>query len=158
MTLFDSCSQPLSEKLLKTVVFCSFVNAVRYFECHSSHGAWPWAGLSFISCCFRTPVCVDLILLKLFLFITIFHILFLVFYFWMITFVVWSISSSEEHVVKRGEELLKKKTTGANLNDLNLIKRLFLLFLLRYNKDIWCCICYNIFSFSPFNLFMVICI
>ncbi|WJX94387.1 hypothetical protein P8452_75807 [Trifolium repens] len=36
--------------------------------------------------------------------------------------------SSEEHVVKRGEELLKKKTTGANLNDLNLIKRLFLLF------------------------------
>jgi hypothetical protein len=46
----------------------------------------------------------------------------------MITFVVWSINSSEEPVVKRGEELLKKKASGANLDDLNLIKRLFLLF------------------------------
>lgn len=34
----------------------------------------------------------------------------------------------EEPVVKRGEELLKKKASGANLDDLNLIKRLFLLY------------------------------
>ncbi|KAI4308224.1 hypothetical protein L6164_031321 [Bauhinia variegata] len=34
----------------------------------------------------------------------------------------------EEPVVKRGEELLKKKASGANLDDPNLIKRLFLLF------------------------------
>ncbi|RYR45698.1 hypothetical protein Ahy_A07g031502 isoform B [Arachis hypogaea] len=34
----------------------------------------------------------------------------------------------EEPVVKRGEELLKKKASGANLDDLNLINRLFLLF------------------------------
>ncbi|CAL5190433.1 unnamed protein product [Lathyrus oleraceus] len=34
----------------------------------------------------------------------------------------------EEPVVKRGEELLKKKASGANLDDLNLLKRLFLLF------------------------------
>lgn len=34
----------------------------------------------------------------------------------------------EEPVVKRGEELLKKKASGANLDDLNLMKRLFLLF------------------------------
>ncbi|KAK7300265.1 hypothetical protein RJT34_11106 [Clitoria ternatea] len=34
----------------------------------------------------------------------------------------------EEPVVKRGEELLKKKASGANLDDLNLISRLFLLF------------------------------
>jgi hypothetical protein len=46
----------------------------------------------------------------------------------MITFVVWSINSSEEPVFKRGEELLKKKVNGANLDDLNLIKRLFLLY------------------------------
>lgn len=31
-------------------------------------------------------------------------------------------------MVKRGEELLKKKASGANLDDLNLINRLFLLF------------------------------
>ncbi|OIW02801.1 hypothetical protein TanjilG_29577 [Lupinus angustifolius] len=34
----------------------------------------------------------------------------------------------EEPVVKRGEELLKKKASGANLDDLNLINRLFSLF------------------------------
>ncbi|XP_061372568.1 uncharacterized protein LOC133315038 [Gastrolobium bilobum] len=34
----------------------------------------------------------------------------------------------EEPVVKRGEELLKKKASGANLDDLNLLNRLFLLF------------------------------
>nr|KYP73231.1 Proteasome-associated protein ECM29 isogeny [Cajanus cajan] len=34
----------------------------------------------------------------------------------------------EEPVIKRGEELLKKKASGANLDDLNLINRLFLLF------------------------------
>ncbi|ESW13516.1 hypothetical protein PHAVU_008G203200 [Phaseolus vulgaris] len=34
----------------------------------------------------------------------------------------------EEPVIKRGEELLKKKAYGANLDDLNLINRLFLLF------------------------------
>ncbi|KAL2973237.1 hypothetical protein AAZX31_14G035700 [Glycine max] len=34
----------------------------------------------------------------------------------------------EEPVIKRGEELLKKKANGANLDDLNLINRLFLLF------------------------------
>lgn len=45
-----------------------------------------------------------------------------------ITSVFWSINSSEEPVIKRGEELLKKKAYGANLDDLNLINRLFLLF------------------------------
>ncbi|KAF7815582.1 proteasome-associated protein ECM29-like protein [Senna tora] len=34
----------------------------------------------------------------------------------------------EESVIKRGEELLKKKASGANLDDPNLINRLFLLF------------------------------
>lgn len=34
----------------------------------------------------------------------------------------------QEPVVKRGEELLKKKASGANLDDTNLINRLFLLF------------------------------
>lgn len=49
-------------------------------------------------------------------------------------------------MVKRGEELLKKKASGANLDDLNLMKRLFMLFngkllqlLFRY-KDICCCL------------------
>ena len=37
------------------------------------------------------------------------------------------IDSSEEPVVKRGEELLKK-ASGANLDDPKLINRLFLLF------------------------------
>ncbi|KAL2316898.1 hypothetical protein Fmac_030774 [Flemingia macrophylla] len=34
----------------------------------------------------------------------------------------------EELVIKRGEELLKKKASGANLDDLNLVNRLFFLF------------------------------
>ncbi|CAJ1971239.1 unnamed protein product [Sphenostylis stenocarpa] len=34
----------------------------------------------------------------------------------------------EEPVIKRGEELLKKKANGVNLDDLNLLNRLFLLF------------------------------
>lgn len=38
------------------------------------------------------------------------------------------IEYSQEPVVKRGEELLKKKAAGANLDDSVLINRLFLLF------------------------------
>jgi proteasome component ECM29 len=38
------------------------------------------------------------------------------------------INSRQEPVVKRGEELLKKKGSGANLDDPNLINKLFLLF------------------------------
>nr|XP_010922049.1 proteasome adapter and scaffold protein ECM29 isoform X3 [Elaeis guineensis] len=37
-------------------------------------------------------------------------------------------SDSQEPVVKRGEELLKRKAAGVNLDDPNLIKRLFMLF------------------------------
>ncbi|XP_019163794.1 PREDICTED: proteasome-associated protein ECM29 homolog isoform X2 [Ipomoea nil] len=37
-------------------------------------------------------------------------------------------ADSQESVVKKGEELLKKKTSGVNLDDVNLIKKLFLLF------------------------------
>lgn len=36
--------------------------------------------------------------------------------------------SSQEAVVKRGEELIKKKASGVNLDDANLISRLFVLF------------------------------
>lgn len=36
--------------------------------------------------------------------------------------------SSQEAVVKRGEELIKKKASGVNLEDANLISRLFVLF------------------------------
>lgn len=39
-----------------------------------------------------------------------------------------SCADSQETVVKRGEELLKKKAFGVNLDDANLINRLFLLF------------------------------
>lgn len=35
---------------------------------------------------------------------------------------------SQEPVVKRGEELMKRKAAGANLDDPRLISRLFLLF------------------------------
>lgn len=41
-----------------------------------------------------------------------------------IGFLCWS----QEPVVKRGEELLKKKVSGVNLDDQNLINRLYLLF------------------------------
>ncbi|XP_077218029.1 ARM repeat superfamily protein isoform X2 [Tasmannia lanceolata] len=37
-------------------------------------------------------------------------------------------SDSQESVVKRGEELLKRKAAGVNLEDMDLIQRLFLLF------------------------------
>nr|KJB35643.1 hypothetical protein B456_006G122400 [Gossypium raimondii] len=37
-------------------------------------------------------------------------------------------ADSQEPVVKRGEELIKRKASGANLDDLRLISRLFLLF------------------------------
>ncbi|KAK8595997.1 hypothetical protein V6N13_000661 [Hibiscus sabdariffa] len=37
-------------------------------------------------------------------------------------------ADSQEPVVKRGEELIKRKASGANLDDLRLINRLFLLF------------------------------
>nr|GMC74899.1 proteasome-associated protein ECM29 homolog isoform X1 [Ipomoea batatas] len=37
-------------------------------------------------------------------------------------------ADSQESVVKKGEELLKKKTSGVNLDDVNLINKLFLLF------------------------------
>ncbi|KAL0371035.1 UNVERIFIED_CONTAM: Proteasome adapter and scaffold protein ECM29 [Sesamum angustifolium] len=37
-------------------------------------------------------------------------------------------SDSHEYVIKKGEELLKKNASGVNLDDLNLISRLFLLF------------------------------
>lgn len=37
-------------------------------------------------------------------------------------------SDSQEPVAKRGEELLKRKAAGANLDDSDLIKRLFMLF------------------------------
>lgn len=36
--------------------------------------------------------------------------------------------SSQESVVKKGEELLKRKSTGVNLEDTSLIKKLFTLF------------------------------
>lgn len=36
--------------------------------------------------------------------------------------------SSQEAVAKRGEELIKKKASGVNLDDANLISRLFVLF------------------------------
>lgn len=36
--------------------------------------------------------------------------------------------SSHEPVIKRGEELLKKKASGVNLEDQSLINRLYLLF------------------------------
>lgn len=38
------------------------------------------------------------------------------------------VQSSQDPVVKRGEVLLKKKAFGANLEDPNLVNRLFLLF------------------------------
>ncbi|KAL0389274.1 UNVERIFIED_CONTAM: Proteasome adapter and scaffold protein ECM29 [Sesamum calycinum] len=37
-------------------------------------------------------------------------------------------ADSHEYVIKKGEELLKKNASGVNLDDLNLISRLFLLF------------------------------
>lgn len=50
----------------------------------------------------------------------------------MILRVVWillvKIYSSQEPVAKRGEELLKKKASGTNMDDPKLINRLFLLF------------------------------
>lgn len=38
------------------------------------------------------------------------------------------IDSSQDPVVKRGEELLRKNASGTNLDDINLINKLFLLF------------------------------
>lgn len=46
------------------------------------------------------------------------------------------ICSSQEPVVKRGEELLKRQAAGVNLDDSDLINRLFMLF----NGMLWHCL------------------
>lgn len=47
------------------------------------------------------------------------------------------IESSQEPVVRRGEELLKKKAFAANLDDQKLINKLFLLFN-GMNAELYC--------------------
>ena len=63
----------------------------------------------------------------------------------MISCVASSINSSEEPLIKKGQELLKKKANGTNLDYLNLINILFFLFngmllmvLLAYTQIFFC--------------------
>ncbi|KAJ8773207.1 hypothetical protein K2173_028384 [Erythroxylum novogranatense] len=50
-------------------------------------------------------------------------------------------ADSQEQVIKRGEELLKKKGFSANLDDSNLMNKLILLFngmTCNYSNQRWC--------------------